>query len=144
MAIYLDIWHKDIQAFLDLRLNNGDERMRAHDIFTGVCLPDIFMEAVENREDWYLFDPYEVKRVMGFSLEDHYDQEKGNGDFRKLYKQCVDTPELERTVIPAIDIMKRIMRSQLETGVPFMFYRDEANRANPNKHEGMIYSSNLC
>lgn len=144
IAVYLDIWHKDILTFLDLRLNNGDERMRAHDIFTGLCIPDIFMEAVEAREEWTLFDPHEVRTVMGFSLEDSYDEVNGDGNFRRKYSACKNNPLLSRETVPAIDIMKRIMRSQLETGVPFMFYRDEVNRSNPNKHEGMIYSSNLC
>lgn len=144
IAVYLDVWHKDIFPFLDLKLNNGDERMRAHDIFTGVCLPDIFMEAVEAREEWYLFDPHEVRTVMGFDLEDSYDEKRGEGSFREKYLQCVNNPILSRDTVQAIDIMKRIMRSQLETGVPFMFYRDEVNRQNANNHEGMIYSSNLC
>ena len=144
IAVYLDVWHKDIFTFLDLRLNNGDERLRAHDIFTGLCLPDLFMETVEVRGDWHLFDPHEVREIMGFSLEDYYDEKKGDGSFREKYKKCIENPLLSREVVPAIDIMKRIMRSQLETGVPFMFYRDEVNRMNPNKHEGMIYSSNLC
>lgn len=144
IAVYLDVWHKDVFTFLDLRLNNGDERLRAHDIFTGLCLPDIFMEAVEARGEWHLFDPHEVREVMGFSLEDCYDEQKGQGSFRDKYASCIANPLLSREVVPAIDIMKRIMRSQLETGVPFMFYRDEVNRMNPNKHEGMIYSSNLC
>ncbi len=144
IAVYLDVWHADILSFLDLKLNNGDERQRAHDIFTGVCLPDLYMEAVNKREDWYLFDPHEVRTVMGYSLEDFYDEEKGSGSFREKYQECVNHPKLSKTVVPAIDIMKRIMKSQLETGTPFMFYRDQANRQNPNKHEGMIYSSNLC
>ena len=144
IAVYLDVWHKDIFTFLDLRLNNGDERLRAHDIFTGICLPDLFMETVDARGDWHLFDPHEVREIMGFSLEDFYDEKKGEGSFRTKYEACIANPLLSREVVPAIDIMKRIMRSQLETGVPFMFYRDEVNRMNPNKHEGMIYSSNLC
>lgn len=144
MAVYLDVFHRDINIFLDLKLNNGDERLRAHDIFTGICLPDLFMEAVESRGDWHLFDPHEVRNVMGFSLEDYYDEEKGSGSFRDKYAECVKNPLLSRETIQAIDIMKRILRSQLETGVPFMFYRDEVNRKNANKHEGMIYSSNLC
>lgn len=144
IAVYLDVWHKDVFSFLDLRLNNGDERLRAHDIFTGLCLPDIFMEAVKARGDWYLFDPHEVRNVMGFNLEDFYDEEKGKGSFREHYQKCVNEPMLSKEKVSAIEIMKRIMRSQLETGVPFMFYRDEANRKNPNKHAGMIYSSNLC
>lgn len=144
VAVYLDVWHKDIFAFLDLKLNNGDERLRAHDIFTGVCLPDVFMEQVDARGEWHLFDPHEVRTLMGFSLEDFYDETRGNGSFREKYEQCVQNESLSRETVQAIDIMKRIMRSQLETGVPFMFYRDEVNRRNPNKHEGMIYSSNLC
>ena len=144
IAVYLDVFHKDIFTFLDLKLNNGDERMRAHDIFTGVCLPDLYMEQVEARGDWHMFDPHEVREVMGYSLEDSYDEKRGAGSFREKYEECVNHPELSRETVPAIDLMKRILRSQLETGVPFMFYRDEVNRANANKHEGMIYSSNLC
>ncbi|AWO73562.1 ribonucleoside-diphosphate reductase subunit alpha [Geobacillus thermoleovorans] len=144
ISVYLDVWHKDIFAFLDARLNNGDERLRTHDLFTGVCIPDLFMEQVEQRGDWYLFDPHEVRKVMGFSLEDFYDEEKGSGSFREKYWQCVNEPRLSKEKVPAIDVMKSIMRSQLESGTPFMFYRDEVNRQNPNRHLGMIYCSNLC
>ncbi len=144
IAIYLDIWHSDIEPFLDLKLNNGDERMRAHDIFPGVSLPDYFMEQVEARGDWYLFDPHEVRQVMGFSLEDFYDEEKGNGSWREKYLECVAHEGLTKRKVQAIDLMKRIMVSQLETGTPFMFYRDEVNRQNNNDHEGIIYCSNLC
>ncbi|WP_018662647.1 ribonucleoside-diphosphate reductase subunit alpha [Heyndrickxia acidiproducens] len=144
ITIYLDVWHRDIEDFLDLKLNNGDDRFRARDIYTGVCIPDYFMEQVEKRGDWYLFDPHEVKEVMGFSLEDFYDEAKGNGQWRKKYQACIDAGLRSTKKIPAIDIMKRIMRSQLETGAPFMFYRDEVNRQNPNDHQGMIYCSNLC
>ncbi|AXI10750.1 ribonucleoside-diphosphate reductase subunit alpha [Oceanobacillus zhaokaii] len=144
IAIYLDVWHQDIESFLDLKLNNGDDRQRAHDIFTGVTIPDIFMEVLEAREDWHLFDPHEVRQVMGFSLEDYYDEEKGKGSFREKYQACVANEALSRKTVKAIDIMKRIMISQLETGTPFMFYRDEVNRQNVNTHQGMIYCSNLC
>jgi ribonucleoside-diphosphate reductase alpha chain len=144
IAVYLDVWHRDIEAFLDAKLNNGDERLRTHDLFTGVCIPDIFMEAVRDRADWYLFDPHEVRKVCGFSLEDYYDEERGRGSFREKYAECVDNPNLSKVRVPAIEIFKRIMKSQLETGTPYMFYRDTANRANPNKHAGMVYCSNLC
>ncbi|TFB18474.1 ribonucleoside-diphosphate reductase subunit alpha [Filobacillus milosensis] len=144
IAVYLDVWHKDIFKFLDAKLNNGDERQRTHDLFTGACIPDLFMEKVEAREDWYLFDPHEVREVMGFSLEDFYDEEHGSGTFRLKYDECVNHPNLTKEKVPAIEIMKRIMVSQLETGTPYMFYRDEANRKNPNNHKGMIYCSNLC
>ncbi|WHX40996.1 ribonucleoside-diphosphate reductase subunit alpha [Mesobacillus sp. AQ2] len=144
IAVYLDVWHKDIFPFLDAKLNNGDERQRTHDIFTGICIPDLFMEQVEKRGDWYLFDPHEVRRVMGFSLEDHFDEEKGAGSFREKYWACVNHPGLSREVVPAIEIFKSIMVSQLETGTPYMFYRDQVNRLNANHHKGMIYCSNLC
>ncbi len=152
IAVYLDVFHKDILAFLDLKLNNGDERMRAHDVFHGVCLPDLFMEMVEERGEWNLFCPHEVKKTMGWKdengralgLEDFYDEEFGKGSFREKYEEAVNHPTLPRITMPAIDIMKRIMKSQLETGTPYMFYRDTVNRANPNRAHGMIYSSNLC
>lgn len=144
IAVYLDVWHLDIEHFLDLKLNNGDERMRAHDIFTGICIPDYFMEQVEKRGDWYLFDPHEVRQVMGYSLEDAYDEAKGSGTWRKRYEECIQNDQLSKKKVPAIEIMKRILRSQLESGTPFMFYRDEVNRKNVNAHEGMIYCSNLC
>ncbi|MGF9890734.1 ribonucleoside-diphosphate reductase subunit alpha [Priestia megaterium] len=144
IAVYLDVWHKDIFSFLDARLNNGDERQRTHDLFTGVCLPDLFMEKVEAREDWHLFDPHEVRTLMGYSLEDFYDEEEGSGSFRNRYAECVNNEQLSRETVPAIEIFKRIMLSQLETGTPYMFYRDTVNRANQNRHEGMIYCSNLC
>jgi ribonucleoside-diphosphate reductase alpha chain len=144
IAVYLDVWHKDIFSFLDTRLNNGDERQRTHDLFTGVSIPDLFMEQVENRGSWYLFDPHEVKVVMGYSLEDYYDEKEGSGSFREKYWECVAHPSLSREIVPAIEIFKRIMISQLETGTPYMFYRDTVNRMNANPHKGMIYCSNLC
>ncbi|PKF87770.1 ribonucleoside-diphosphate reductase subunit alpha [Bacillus sp. BA3] len=150
IAIYLDAWHKDIMSFLDLKTQNGDDRLKAHDIFTGVCIPDLFMEAVRDRKEWYLFDPHTVKQTLGFSLEDLYDEKKGEGSFRKHYALAVEAaengtlPNYSFEKINAMDIMKSIMISQLEEGVPYMFYRDEVNRKNPNKHKGMIYCSNLC
>jgi ribonucleoside-diphosphate reductase alpha chain len=144
ISVYLDVWHKDIFSFLDSKLNNGDERMRTHDLFNGVCIPDIFMEQVEKRGDWYLFDPHEVRKTMGYSLEDYFDEVKGDGSFRIRYEECVNHPDLAKEKVAAIDIMKAIMRGQLETGSPFMFYRDEVNRMNPNHHKGMIYCTNLC
>ena len=120
---------------------------------TGVCLPDEFMRQVDKRGDWYLFDPHEIKQVMGFNLEDYYDEVKlGDKEtpnpvdhaWTYRYYQCVDNDDLSKRRVAAIDIMKQIMKHQLEAGLPYMFYRDEVNRKNPNKHEGMIYSSNLC
>lgn len=138
-AIYLDIWHKDILDFLQLRTNNGDDRLKAHDIFPGVCVPDLFMRRVESRETWHLFCPHEIETVMGFRLEDAWGEE-----FERRYQACVGQPDLMRIEIPAIELMKRVMQSSFETGTPFLFFRDTANRLNPNKHAGMVYASNLC
>ena len=144
IAVYLDVWHKDIFSFLESRLNNGDERFRTHDLFTGVCIPDLFMECVKERGIWHLFDPHEVRKVMGYSLEDYFDEVKGSGQFRGKYMECVNHPGLSKKEIPAIEVFKAIMISQLETGTPYMFYRDTVNRLNANRHNGMVYCSNLC
>lgn len=150
VAIYQDVWHKDIFRFLNLKTNNGDERLKAHDIFTGVCIPDLFMEAVEKRESWYLFEGLYTQNILGFRLEDHYDEKKGDGSFRKYYAKAIEAaedgllPKNAYEKVEAIEIMKAIMKSLLETGVPYLFFRDEVNRKNPNKHQGMIYCSNLC
>lgn len=163
MAVYLDVFHKDTPLFLDLKTNNGDERRKAHDIFTGVSIPNIFMEKLEEVDEngrsigeWNTFCPYEVKKFMGWKdehgnalgLEDFYD-EKDKKHFTEKYYEAVNHPLLPRNKMRAMEIMARIMISQLETGTPYMFYRDAANQANPNKHvlpagRTSIYCSNLC
>ena len=164
IAIYLDLFHKDIMnGFLDLKTNNGDERRKAHDIFTGVTVPDLFMETLQKVDEngrsngmWHTFCPHEVKQIMGWKdgsgnplgLEDYYD-ESDKKYFTEKYNEAVSHPLLPRKTYRAMDIMARIMVAQLETGTPYMFYRDEVNRQNPNKHvigEGRtsIYCSNLC
>lgn len=142
-SVTLDIWHKDIYDFLDLRTNNGDDRRKAHDIFPAVSIPDLFMERLERRENWSLFDPHTVQKVMGFALEDTYD-EVDEKNFTKRYLACEANPEIDRISVPCLEVMKKIMISAVETGTPFIFFRDTVNRANPNKHAGMIYASNLC
>jgi ribonucleoside-diphosphate reductase alpha chain len=142
-SITLDIWHQDLYEFLDLRTNNGDDRRKAHDIFPALSIPNLFMERLEARQDWSLFDPYQVHKVMGYHLEDCYD-EKDTNAFTQRYLECEANEKLPRTTMPALDIMKKIMKSAVETGTPFLFFRDTVNQANPNKHAGMIYASNLC
>ncbi len=142
-TITLDIWHADLYDFLELRTNNGDDRRKAHDIFPALSIPDLFMMRLEKREDFSLFDPYQVKKIMGFSLEDSYD-EVDNKEFTRRYQACEERKDLPRITVPALDIMKKIMKSAVETGTPFIFFRDTVNRANPNKHKGIIYASNLC
>ncbi len=164
VAIYLDVFHKDIMnGFLDLKTNNGDERRKAHDIFTGVAIPDLFMEQLQEKDangksigEWHTFCPHQVKQIMGWKdeagnplgLEDFYD-EKDHKYFTEKYWEAVNHPLLPRKTYRAMDIMARIMVAQLETGTPYMFYRDEVNRQNPNKHKRgigktSIYCSNLC
>ena len=143
-SITLDIWHKDLYEFIDLRTNNGDDRRKAHDIFPAISIPDIFMERLINRQDFSLFDPHEVEKLMGFSLEDYYDKDEKHKEFSERYKLCENDSRLEKITVPALDIMKKIMKSAVETGTPFIFFRDTVNRANPNSHAGMIYGSNLC
>ena len=140
-AVYLDVWHRDIPEFLNLRTNNGDDRMKAHDVFPAICFPNLFWRlAKENiNSNWYLFCPHEVKDVMGFCLEDFYGEE-----WEEKYRLCVKEPRLDKRVLTVKDLVKLILKSQVETGTPFIFNRDNANNTNPNSHKGMIYSSNLC
>ena len=140
-AVYLDVWHKDLPEFLQMKTNNGDDRMKAHDIFPGICYPDLFWKmANENLEgDWYLFCPHEIYQHMGYHLEDFYGEE-----WEKRYWQCVREPSLHKRVIPLKEILRLIIKSLVETGTPFTFNRDHVNRMNPNSHKGMIYCSNLC
>ena len=142
-SITLDIWHKDLYDFLDIRTNNGDDRRKAHDIFPAISVPDLFMERLERRENWSLFDPYEIKKEMGYGLEDFYD-EADEKAFTTRYLACEANPKLGRITVSCLEIMKKIMISAVETGTPFIFFRDTVNRTNPNKHAGMIYASNLC
>lgn len=141
VAVYLDVWHKDLPEFLQLRTNNGDDRMKAHDIFPSVCYPDLFWQMA--KEDlnklWYLFCPNEIMTIKGYCLEDYYGEE-----WEKRYWDCVNDPRLSRRTISIKDIVRLVLRSAVETGTPFTFNRDIVNRANPNAHQGIIYCSNLC
>lgn len=142
-TVTLDIWHKDFYEFVELRTNNGDDRRKAHDIFPALSVPNIFMERMIAREDFTLFDPHEIEKVMGWCLEDFYDT-KEHKAFTERYIECENHPEIHGIRVSALDMMKKIMRSAVETGTPFIFFRDTVNEANPNKHCGMIYASNLC
>ncbi|HHD2752052.1 TPA: ribonucleoside-diphosphate reductase subunit alpha [Clostridium perfringens] len=141
VAIWLDAWHKDLPEFLQIRTNNGDDRKKAHDIFPGLCYPDLFWKLAENDIDanWYMMCPHEIKNVKGYSLEDFYGEE-----WEKRYYECVEDDRIEKRVMSVKDIVRLIIKSAAETGTPFAFYRDTVNKFNPNKHKGMIYSSNLC
>jgi len=141
VAIWLDAWHKEVPEFLQLRTNNGDDRKKAHDIFPGLCYPDLFWRLAEEDIDanWYMMCPHEIKSIKGYSLEDYYGEE-----WEKRYYDCVNDDRIDKRVMSVKDIVRLIIKSAAETGTPFAFYRDTVNKMNPNKHAGMIYSSNLC
>lgn len=141
VAVYLDVWHRDLPEFLNLRTNNGDDRMKAHDVFPAICYPDYFWkQAKENIDgDWYMMCPHEILTVKGYALEDCFGEE-----WEQKYKDCVQDNRILKRVIPIKDIIRLIIKSAVETGTPFTFNRDAVNRANPNSHRGMIYCSNLC
>lgn len=140
-AVYLDAWHKDLPEFLQLRTNNGDDRMKAHDIFPAVCYPDLFWKKAKDdiEGDWYLMCPHEIKQVKGYSLEDYWGEE-----WEERYRSCAEDERIDKRVIPIKDVIRLIIKSAVETGTPFTFNRDTVNRMNPNKHKGVIYCSNLC
>ncbi len=141
VAVYLDVWHKDIPEFLQLRTNNGDDRMKAHDVFPAVCCPDLFWRTVDENigGSWYLMCPHEILNVKGYALEDFYGEE-----WEKRYRDCVNDGRISKREIPIKELIRLILKSAVETGTPFIFNRDHTNRANPNGHKGIIYSSNLC
>lgn len=141
VAVYLDVWHKDLLEFLQLRTNNGDDRMKAHDVFPAVCYPDLFWKLADENIDapWYLMCPHEILAVKGYSLEDYYGEE-----WEKRYYDCVNDSHISKRTVSVKDIVRLVLRSAVETGTPFAFNRDTVNRMNPNGHAGMIYCSNLC
>ncbi|WP_028974929.1 ribonucleoside-diphosphate reductase subunit alpha [Spirochaeta cellobiosiphila] len=141
VAVYLDLWHKDIPEFLQLRTNNGDDRMKAHDVFPALCVPDYFWEQVNKglEGEWQLMCPHEIQQSKGYHLEDFWGEE-----WTKRYKECLEDDTIDKRSIPIKDLVRMIIKSAVETGTPFIFNRDHVNRMNPNPHKGMIYCSNLC
>jgi len=122
IAVYIEPWHIDIKDFLDLKKNSGEERRRAHDLFPALWLNDLFMDRVQKDEMWTLFDPFEVSELTKLYGK----------DFKERYLALEKNDDEE------------ILRSYFETGNPFLTFKDTANKANPNKHAGVIRSSNLC
>ena len=134
IAVYLEPWHIDVNNFLDLKKNSGEERRRAHDLFPAMWLNDLFMQRVQEDAMWTLFDPYDVGELATLYGE----------DFNKKYIEFENDETLIRETIKAKDLWKKILTSYFETGSPFLCFKDNANRANPNDHTGTIRSSNLC
>ena len=132
-AIYLEPWHADIVDFLDLKKNQGDEEMRARDLFYAIWIPDLFMEKVKTNEDWCLFCPDECP-----GMADVY------GDkFKELYTKYENLGKFKRK-IKSRDLWFKILDSQMETGTPYLCYKDAANRKSNQNNLGTIKSSNLC
>ena len=132
-AIYLEPWHADINDFLDLKKNHGDEEMRARDLFFGLWIPSLFMEKVKTNEKWGLFCPHECP-----GLADCYGEE-----FNTLYEKYMSEGKATK-IMDARDLWFKILDSQMETGTPYLLYKDAANEKSNQKNIGVIKSSNLC
>mgnify|MGYP001190616825 FL=1 len=133
IAVYLEPWHADIMDFLELRLNQGDEEARCRDLFSAMWIPDLFMKRVEEGGNWSLFCPDKAK-----GLSDVYGKE-----FEELYTKY-EEEGLANATVPATDVWKAIIKSQTETGTPYMLYKDACNKKSNQKNLGVIKSSNLC
>merc|ERR1719243_257272 len=138
-AMYLEPWHADIFDFLELRKNHGKEEQRARDLFYGLWIPDLFMQRVKDNGDWTLFCPNEA-----------FDQKTGKGlmdvfgdEFEAMYKQ-LEMDKKGRKTVKAQQLWFRILEAQMETGTPYMLYKDHANRKSNQQNLGTIHSSNLC
>ncbi|WP_181881753.1 ribonucleoside-diphosphate reductase subunit alpha [Helicobacter sp. MIT 14-3879] len=134
ISTYLEVWHIDVNDFIDLRKNSGEERRRTHDLFPALWICDLFMKRVINNELWTLFDPYECA-----CLTECYGDE-----FEKKYTELEQKEGIIKEVMNAKDLWKKILTNYFESGLPFLCFKDNANRANPNAHIGLIRSSNLC
>ncbi|MDH4944885.1 ribonucleoside-diphosphate reductase subunit alpha [Sulfurimonas sp. C5] len=134
IAVYLEPWHIDVSDFLDLKKNSGEERRRAHDLFPALWINDLFMKRVQEDSIWTLFDPYDTRELT----------ELYGDAFEKRYIELENDEALVKEKVKAKDLWKKILTSYFETGSPFLCFKDNANRANPNDHFGVIRSSNLC
>ncbi len=138
MCAYLELWHKDVEDFLELRKNTGDERRRTHDMHTAVWIPDLFMKRVRENGEWTLFSPDEVPdlhHVYGRRFEEryvHYENEARAGRIR-LFK-----------TMPAVQLWRRCLSMLFETGHPWLTWKDPSNIRSPQDHVGVVHSSNLC
>ena len=133
IAVYVEPWHADIMDFLELRLNQGDEEARCRDLFSAMWIPDLFMKRVEEGGNWSLFCPDKAK-----GLSDVYGEE-----FEELYTKY-EEEGLANATVPATEVWKAILKSQTETGTPYMLYKDACNKKSNQKNLGTIKSSNLC
>lgn len=123
-----------------MQTETGDIRRKAFDVFPAITVPDLFMKRVDENGDWTLFDPKEIKDVTGKKLQDCFGDE-----FTKFYEECEKDERLElKEKVNAKELFKKFLKTTVETGMPYVFFRDTVNKLNPNKHEGNVYSTQLC
>ncbi|ELX2336587.1 ribonucleoside-diphosphate reductase subunit alpha [Campylobacter upsaliensis] len=134
IAVYIEPWHMDINDFIDLRKNSGEERRRAHELFPALWINDIFMKRIKANDKWTLFDPADTPDLCNLYGE----------AFEKRYEEYEKDDSIVKEIIDAKELWKKILLNYFETGLPFLCFKDNANRANPNSHTGIIRSSNLC
>ncbi|MDJ0579644.1 ribonucleoside-diphosphate reductase subunit alpha [Crocosphaera sp.] len=142
ITVGLDIWHLDVPEFLEMQTENGDQRRKAYDIFPQLVVPDEFMRRAKAKRKWTLVDPYEVREKLGIELAELWGEQ-----FEEAYRLIESELDKKITLykrVNARDLFKEIMRSEVETGMPYLAFKDAINRANPNKHEGYIPGVNLC
>ena len=137
IAIYMEPWHPEIISFLETRLNSGNEEMRTRDLFTALWIPDLFMKRVHENKPWTLVDPHLVKLRYGKSLQDVYGEE-----FDELFSR-VEQDGIGKQVL-ARDVWIKLITSQIETGTPYLLYKDSVNSKNNQSNIGIIRGSNLC
>jgi len=143
VTVSLDMWHLDMEDFLELQTENGDQRMKAYDIFPQVVVPDLFMKRVEENGTWLLVDPHEVQEKFDVQIGDLWGDEFT--DFYTQLEECASQGRLELfKFVSAKEMMKKIMKSQVESGMPYIAFKDTLNKYNPNKHDGLIVGTNLC
>ncbi|MGY8747262.1 MAG: ribonucleoside-diphosphate reductase subunit alpha [Pirellulales bacterium] len=135
---YLESWHLDVEEFLDLRKNTGDERRRTHDMHTANWIPDLFMKRVTDKKDWTLFSPDEtpdLHDLYGKAFEERYEQ----------YEEMAAEGKIKLTrTIPAVDLWRKMLTRVFETGHPWITFKDPSNIRSPQDHSGVVHSSNLC
>lgn len=136
-AIYLEPWHKDIIDLLDIKKNTGAEELRARDLFTSLWIPDNFMRAVKNNDDWYLFCPNDILKANLKPLQECYGDE-----YESMYDKAVELKLGKK--VKAQDIWNKIIESQVETGIPYLCAKDSANKKTNHQNIGTIKQSNLC
>lgn len=143
VTVSLDSWHYDLLEFLDCQTEHGDQRRKAYDIFCQVVVSDEFMRRVESNQDWTLVDPYEVRKVMGIELAELWG-DKFTEAYYGIEEACEKGDLTIWQKVNAKHVFKQVMATQLETGLPYIAFKDTINQDNPNKHDGYVPCVNLC